>query len=435
MLNNLIAWAVTTGKIVLQSDGTPWRPIVHVEDICARLPGCCSTRRARRSTTQAFNVGADRRRTTASASSPRSSARRSPAARSPSPRAPVPTRATTAFAATSSRTPSPSFQLKWNARSGAREIYDAYLAAGLTKREFDGPRFKRLAHIRQLLDAGDALVRPALERRRRSRSPLEARSRWARPATCPPPAADDVVPARDRRGVAAARRRHRRRAAARARRSRSSLAGVERLDVLLTHYHLDHVVGLSYLLGLAARPADADPRARRRRSPTSGRRRSPADRAAALSAAVRPLADAGRGRPLLRVRSSRSAASRLRVRGARSTRAARSGVRLGDALAYVTDTRVDPATVEFVRGVKLLLHEVWLTEAEAAVDDPARTGHSAAGAVADLARRAGVGRLLPVHHHPKRTAEELGELVEFLAERSGRAVALPREGETLDLEG
>src|SRR6266550_4341525 len=33
VLNNLICWAYTTGKVRIMSDGTPWRPIVHVEDI------------------------------------------------------------------------------------------------------------------------------------------------------------------------------------------------------------------------------------------------------------------------------------------------------------------------------------------------------------------------------------------------------------------
>src|SRR4051794_26287078 len=33
VLNNLVGWAHTTGEIVLQSDGTPWRPLVHIEDI------------------------------------------------------------------------------------------------------------------------------------------------------------------------------------------------------------------------------------------------------------------------------------------------------------------------------------------------------------------------------------------------------------------
>jgi nucleoside-diphosphate-sugar epimerase len=33
VINNLVAWAFTTGKILMKSDGTPWRPLVHIEDI------------------------------------------------------------------------------------------------------------------------------------------------------------------------------------------------------------------------------------------------------------------------------------------------------------------------------------------------------------------------------------------------------------------
>jgi len=33
VLNNLTAWALTTGRVFIKSDGTPWRPIVHIEDI------------------------------------------------------------------------------------------------------------------------------------------------------------------------------------------------------------------------------------------------------------------------------------------------------------------------------------------------------------------------------------------------------------------
>ena len=33
VLNNLVAWAYTTGRVHIKSDGTPWRPIVHIEDI------------------------------------------------------------------------------------------------------------------------------------------------------------------------------------------------------------------------------------------------------------------------------------------------------------------------------------------------------------------------------------------------------------------
>ena len=35
VLNNLVGWAATTGKVRLYTDGTPWRPLIHVEDVCA----------------------------------------------------------------------------------------------------------------------------------------------------------------------------------------------------------------------------------------------------------------------------------------------------------------------------------------------------------------------------------------------------------------
>ena len=56
VLNNLVAWAVTTGNIHMKSDGTPWRPIVHIEDISraflAALEAPVETVR-----NEAFNVG------------------------------------------------------------------------------------------------------------------------------------------------------------------------------------------------------------------------------------------------------------------------------------------------------------------------------------------------------------------------------------------
>ena len=33
VVNNLVAIAFTTGEVLIQSDGTPWRPLVHIEDI------------------------------------------------------------------------------------------------------------------------------------------------------------------------------------------------------------------------------------------------------------------------------------------------------------------------------------------------------------------------------------------------------------------
>ena len=57
VVNNLVGYAHTTGEVLIQSDGTPWRPLVHVEDISARVP-----RRPRRAARARPRRGLQRRR-------------------------------------------------------------------------------------------------------------------------------------------------------------------------------------------------------------------------------------------------------------------------------------------------------------------------------------------------------------------------------------
>lgn len=58
VLNNLVGLACTTGKITMTSDGTPWRPLVHVEDICTAI-SCALAAPADAVHNEAFNVGCD----------------------------------------------------------------------------------------------------------------------------------------------------------------------------------------------------------------------------------------------------------------------------------------------------------------------------------------------------------------------------------------
>src|SRR6185295_4387685 len=57
VVNNLVGYAFTTGEILIQSDGTPWRPLVHVEDISAAFLAVLHADRERVHN-EAFNVGA-----------------------------------------------------------------------------------------------------------------------------------------------------------------------------------------------------------------------------------------------------------------------------------------------------------------------------------------------------------------------------------------
>ena len=94
VLNNLTAWAHTTGAIRLQSDGTAWRPLVHIEDI-SRAMAALLAAAADAVRGAAFNIGTAeqnyRIRTLAEIVQ-----RRMPAARSLLPRVSLPTRAATA---------------------------------------------------------------------------------------------------------------------------------------------------------------------------------------------------------------------------------------------------------------------------------------------------------------------------------------------------
>lgn len=104
------------------------------------------------------------------------------------------------------------------------------------------------------------------------------------------------------------------------------------------------------------------------------------------------------------------------------------GVRIGDGIAYVTDTPVEQTTEVFVQGVKLLLHEVWLTDEEAEQDQVEREKHSYVSGVAQIAKHAKVGSLMPVHHHPKRSDGEIHKLVQEMEALAGVEGVVPEEG-------
>jgi ribonuclease BN (tRNA processing enzyme) len=209
---------------------------------------------------------------------------------------------------------------------------------------------------------------------------------------------------------------------------RALLRPYARLEVLLTHYHLDHVVGLVYLIGAwRDRPlriwGPAPPLSDSRPREALGRLLNPPLCGVPLDEFPMPV-------EIVELREERAEIAGIDVRLRRQDHPGGSmGVRLGDSLAYATDTAADPATIELARGVDLLMHEVWKTDSEK-VDGP---GHSPVGRVAALARQACVKRLMPVHHFPGRTDAELHDIVASLHEQSGVECVLGQEGVPITL--
>lgn len=152
VLNNLVAWAVTTGRIFLKSDGSPWRPIVHVEDIArAFLAGLESPAEA--VFNQAFNVGLTahnyRVRDIAEVVAAVVPGCRLEFAADAGPDA----RSYRVSFEKIARV-LPRFRPQWDLRRGAAQLCAAYRAAGLTLQAFEGPQYQRIGQIRMLQAEG-----------------------------------------------------------------------------------------------------------------------------------------------------------------------------------------------------------------------------------------------------------------------------------------
>ena len=152
VLNNLTAWAYTTGHVLLKSDGTPWRPIVHIEDIStAAIAALESPREVVHN--QVFNVGINSENyqmrqlaEIVGKTVPNCEIKFAGGAEPDKRNYRVDfTKYTNAF---------PNHKLHWNATQGAKQIYDSYRTIGLGKDDYEGPRYKRIAQLKLLLSTG-----------------------------------------------------------------------------------------------------------------------------------------------------------------------------------------------------------------------------------------------------------------------------------------
>jgi nucleoside-diphosphate-sugar epimerase len=149
VLNNFVCWAVTTGEIRLQSDGTPWRPLVHIEDI-ARAALALLEAPAAVVHGQAFNVGcdADNYRVGDLADIVRQTVSGCRVTHAPG-AGPDARTYRVSFAKLSALVPA--FRPRWTVTDGAREICDAVVAAGLTAADVTGGRYSRIAQLKRLI--------------------------------------------------------------------------------------------------------------------------------------------------------------------------------------------------------------------------------------------------------------------------------------------
>jgi nucleoside-diphosphate-sugar epimerase len=152
VVNNLVGYAHTTGEILIQSDGTPWRPLVHVQDISnAMLAVLHAPRRLVHD--EAFNVGANTEnyqiRDIAQIVE-----QVVPGAKATFAEGGGPDKRSYQVDCSKIVRVLPEFKPQWTVRRGAEELYDAYARNGTTFDEFTGTRYLRINRVRELQEAG-----------------------------------------------------------------------------------------------------------------------------------------------------------------------------------------------------------------------------------------------------------------------------------------
>jgi nucleoside-diphosphate-sugar epimerase len=152
VLNDLVAWAYVTGEVYLKSDGTPWRPIVHIRDIVAAALAVLEAPQDAIHNA-VFNVGQTEENYRISELAA-IVAETVPGSRIEYAPGGGPDKRCYRVNCNKIRQVLPNFQPQWNARKGAQELYDAYRTVGLTLEDLERGRYLRIRHIQRLRKAG-----------------------------------------------------------------------------------------------------------------------------------------------------------------------------------------------------------------------------------------------------------------------------------------
>jgi nucleoside-diphosphate-sugar epimerase len=152
VLNDMVASACTTGRILIKSDGTPWRPITHIRDIIAAIVAVLEAPREAVHN-ETFNVGRTdenyRIRELADIVAETVQGCRIEYAPGGGP-----DKRCYRVTCDKIRRVLPNFRPLWTARTGAQELYDAYRSVGLTAEDMERGRYVRIVQIQRQQKAG-----------------------------------------------------------------------------------------------------------------------------------------------------------------------------------------------------------------------------------------------------------------------------------------
>jgi nucleoside-diphosphate-sugar epimerase len=152
VLNDLVASAYATGRVYIKSDGTPWRPIVHIRDIIAAVLSALEAPQDAIHN-ETFNVGRTEENYRISQLAD-IVAETVPGCRIEYAAGGGPDKRCYRVNCDKIQRVLPNFHPRWNARQGAQELYEAYRAAGLSAAELERGRYIRISQIQKLINTG-----------------------------------------------------------------------------------------------------------------------------------------------------------------------------------------------------------------------------------------------------------------------------------------
>ena len=160
VVNNLVAWALTSGQVYMKSTGQSWRPLVHIEDISrAFLAALTAPREA--VFCEAFNIGATSQNFRVCTLA-ELVARHVPGCEVVFASGAEADRRSYRVDCTKAETSLPGFAIEWDVERGITEVYEVCREIGLAGREFEEARYSRIAHLKWMLAEGqvDHHLRP-----------------------------------------------------------------------------------------------------------------------------------------------------------------------------------------------------------------------------------------------------------------------------------
>jgi nucleoside-diphosphate-sugar epimerase len=153
VVNNLTAFAYATGEVLMRSDGTPWRPLVHIEDIARAFLGLLEAPRERVHG-EAFNIGADEENYQISDIA-RIVEEVVPGSRIAFAQGAGPDKRSYRVSFAKFQRAFPELHPRWTVRASAQQMLSAYRDHELRIEDFEGSRFMRIARLKELLSDGE----------------------------------------------------------------------------------------------------------------------------------------------------------------------------------------------------------------------------------------------------------------------------------------